>query len=300
MHKVLAASDPDRPGRVAGLVHGKYHLPYLSRLVSGTVDVDRCDYLLRDAHMTGVRYGLFDLPWLVRSILIHRPGGASSAPELGIDGGKGLCAMEEFILARLFMFQQVYFHKTTRAAEWMIGAVLRRAVQLVRDGSSLPAMLPGLQKAARGQKLGLSDYLELDDHALLGVIHAWETASDPILSDLAKRIRNRTLFKTLNLFELEPHSSTDYQGFGEQAVSVAREIAKRRGFDPDTYVTLDIASDVPFSDDTPLHVIFPRGAPRRASDVSFLLSRLEGQVYARPRLLFATELRDEIALALGA
>ena len=52
----------------------------------------------------------------------------------------GVAAIEAFLLARFFMFQQVYFHKSTRAAEWMIGAILRRAVAQVRDGSRLPTL----------------------------------------------------------------------------------------------------------------------------------------------------------------
>ena len=43
-------------------------LPYLAKAVSGELDVDRCDYLLRDAHATGVRYGVYDLDWLLRSL----------------------------------------------------------------------------------------------------------------------------------------------------------------------------------------------------------------------------------------
>jgi HD superfamily phosphohydrolase len=51
--KVLADEDPDLPARVAELVRGRHELAYLARAVSGTFDVDRCDYLLRDAHATG-------------------------------------------------------------------------------------------------------------------------------------------------------------------------------------------------------------------------------------------------------
>ena len=78
VHRVLASDDPNMPARVAALVSpseedhenqdAEHPLPYLARAVSGTFDVDRCDYLLRDAHATGVRYGVFDLDWLLRSL----------------------------------------------------------------------------------------------------------------------------------------------------------------------------------------------------------------------------------------
>src|SRR5205814_9777287 len=136
VHQVLAKLDPGMPARVAALVNGEHELPYLAKAVSGTFDVDRCDYLLRDAHATGVRYGVFDLDWLFRS-LRFAPSATGEAPGLAIDGAKGLPAIEAFILARLFMFQQVYLHKATRAAEWMIRTVLAHATAVVADGTRL-------------------------------------------------------------------------------------------------------------------------------------------------------------------
>jgi len=64
--------DPRLPARVAALVLGRHECAYLARAVSGTLDVDRCDYLLRDSHMTGVRYGIYDLDWLLRALAFGR------------------------------------------------------------------------------------------------------------------------------------------------------------------------------------------------------------------------------------
>src|SRR5208337_1983704 len=96
VHQVLASLDPQMPARVAALVRGEHELPYLAKAVSGTFDVDRCDYLLRDAHATGVRYGVFDLDWLLRSMRFAPPSGLGEAPALAIDGAKGLPAIEAF------------------------------------------------------------------------------------------------------------------------------------------------------------------------------------------------------------
>src|SRR5262249_13963249 len=151
---------------------------YLARAVSGTVDVDRCDYLLRDAHATGVPYGRYDLDWLLRSLRFAKPERRDEAPPLAIDGAKGIVSLESFILARLFMFQQVYFHKAARAAEWMIRAILSRAAELLREGARLgdvPAAIASIV-THRGAQLG--DYLELDDGVLFGAMHAWESSGD--------------------------------------------------------------------------------------------------------------------------
>lgn len=291
VHRVLIADDPYLPQRVADLIHGKHPLPYLAKAVSGTFDVDRCDYLLRDAHATGVRYGEYDLPWLLRSLRFDD----AQQPGLAIDGTKGLAPIEAFILARTFMFQQVYFHKSTRAAEWMIGVILRRALALVADGARLPALPPALATAASGDAPTLGEYLELDDQILLVAIHAWEDAADPILADLCKRLRARALFKTFELFR--DHEG-NYAITPEEALEKAREIAAAAGLDPQIYVGLDVAEDTPYADDASLKVVFPKGRARLPSEVSFLLDRLRNETVTRVRVIFAPELREAMREAL--
>jgi HD superfamily phosphohydrolase len=291
--RVLAAEDDSLPARVAELVNGRHELAYLARAVSGTFDVDRCDYLLRDAHGTGVPYGRYDLDWLLRALTFAEPRG-NEAPPLAIDGAKGIVSLEAFVLARLFMHQQVYFHKAARAAEWMICAILGRAAALLRDGTALPGVLPALSTIAHRGDASLGDYLELDDGALFGALHAWESSSDSILADLCRRIRGRSLFKTLELYAIDEASRS-------AALATARDIAKTHGLAPDSYVGLDVASDTPFSDhDDPLTVVFPHGVSKKPGDVSFLLGRLRGETVTRVRLIFAPELREAITSAIPA
>jgi uncharacterized protein len=300
VHRTLVADDPGLPRRVADLIRGKHELPYLARAVSGTFDVDRCDYLLRDAHATGVRYGDYDLPWLLRSLRFSEPSGppGHSAPSLAIDGQKGIVAIESFLLARYFMFQQVYFHKATRSAEWMIGAILRRALAVVTDGLRLPMLPEAISVIASGDTPTLDQYLELDDQLLLGAIHSWEEAKDPVLADLCKRLRARALFKTIELSP-EAEASDSTHAFAcpdeptrQNALKKAQEIAAQAGLDPSLYVGLDVATDVPYSEDDSLHVVFPQGRPRPPSQVSFLLDRLRNETLTRCRIIFAPELRD--------
>ncbi len=322
VHGVLVSIDPHMPERVAALVRGEHPLPYLARAVSGTLDVDRCDYLLRDAHSTGVRYGVFDLEWLLRSLrfqstpasaaarrsvppgapgsTLHAtpappPSGMAQAPGLAIDGAKGLPAIEAFILARLFMFQQVYLHKATRSAEWMVRTVLGRASALIANGERLPGTPRGIELTAHGAPPTLADYLELDDAVLSVAMHAWESSKDAGLADLSRRARNRHLFKTYELF-----GEQALPAGRESALEVARDIARKHGLDPDLYVALDVASDTPFGGEAePLMVVYAKGPARPLSDVSFLLARLAGQVMSRVRLIVAPELREDIMTALG-
>jgi HD superfamily phosphohydrolase len=299
VNRVLVAHDAQLPKRVAGLVHGEHELPYLAKAVSGTFDVDRCDYLLRDAHATGVRYGEYDLPWLLRSLRFGIPASPDEAPGLAIAGAKGLAAIESFVLARLFMFQQVYFHKSTRAAEWMIGAILRRAVALLRDGVRLPVVPAALASVVADEEPSLGAYLELDDQVLLGAIYAWRDAKDPVLADLCTRLRRRSLFKAFELFGARDGADDEGAAVdGPTALGIARDLAQKEGLDPDVYVGLDVATDTPFSDDESLMVVFPKGRARRPSEVSFLLDRLRNETITRTRVIFAPELRDAVREAL--
>jgi HD superfamily phosphohydrolase len=295
VHGVLSRLDPGMPERVAALVRGEHPLPYLAKAVSGTFDVDRCDYLLRDAHGTGVGYGDYDLAWLLRSLRFAPAIDETSAPALAIDGAKGLPAIEAFLLARLFMFQQVYLHKATRSAEWMIRTALARATTCMAQGDRLPGVPRAIELAAHGSTFTLGDYLELDDATLTVAMHAWEDAKDPTLRDLTRRIRARTLFKTVELFG----DQTLPRG-RERALDVARGVARERGLDPDYYVGLDVATDTPFEDDAGVPVVvYAKGPPRPLREVSFLLGRLAGQELSRVRLIVAAELRDDATHALG-
>src|SRR5262249_43282599 len=157
VHGALERLSRGMSKRVASLLTGRHRLKYLAGTISGTLDVDRCDYLLRDSHMTGVRYGLYDLDWLLRVLRFGRISHDGKRDwVLGIDGRKGLPPIEEFFLGRHFMYQQVYHHKATRAADALIRSILTRATELLRDGSALPVPL-ALQAEARGDRCTASD-----------------------------------------------------------------------------------------------------------------------------------------------
>lgn len=119
----LDALDVDG-GDVLALITGtstKY--PVLRELVSGpNLDADRMDYLLRDAYFTGVASGSYDSEQLISSLRVLDLNGRQ---ELGVDG-RGVVALESFVLARYMMFASVYFHHTTRSFERVLGEVLTR------------------------------------------------------------------------------------------------------------------------------------------------------------------------------
>lgn len=113
--EVLATFSYD-PARIAALTGGGGDAVG-GAVVSGQLDADRMDYLLRDARMCGVRYGEYDLPRLVECIVPGPTGGVAVLH-------KGLHAVEGLLLARYSMFQQVYFHRTRRALDLLLARVI--------------------------------------------------------------------------------------------------------------------------------------------------------------------------------
>jgi HD superfamily phosphohydrolase len=315
VHRILVAHDGGLPDRVASLIAGEdaekpYPLPYLAHAVSGTLDVDRCDYLLRDAYMTGVRYGLFDLDWLLRSLRFG-PTRDQQAPRLAIDGMKGLPALEGFVIARRFMFEQVYLHKATRAAEAMIKAIFARAARVLLEGTPLPAMPQAIHLAAHGHPVPLGAYLALDDTIVGAAFAAWEGAPDEVLADLCRRLRARRLGKTIELF-----GETALPRSIEALLGEARERCAAIGLEPDAHVTVDVAEDSialpvpppdqvasPPSDDPAadrLEVILADGRARPLGAVSSLLAQLPAAPVRRVRLVVPAEIRDAMVTVVHA
>ncbi|MFW5876180.1 MAG: HD domain-containing protein [Myxococcota bacterium] len=290
VHAVLEGVSSGMAERVAGLLSGRYVLPYLARAVSGRIDVDRCDYLLRDSHMTGVRYGLYDLDWLLQALTF------AEAPDgewvLAIEGRKGLPPIEGFFLGRNFMYQQVYHHKATRAAESLVRAMFVRVGELVREGRAPEPIPAALEAGALGEEATLARYLDLDDAALEFCFAQWERGSDPTLAHLAGSLRHRRLPKTLPLPEGEPAR-------WEDARSRAEDVVRSRGMRPDLTVWLDVPSDTPYAEPTDrsaegLWVQIRHQPVRRLGEASFLLGELRNKRIERPRLIFPADVRREV------
>jgi HD superfamily phosphohydrolase len=296
VHRALTAISAGMPARVADLIDGRHRLGYLGRCISGTLDADRCDYLLRDSHMTGVGYGVYDLDWLLQALAF------GMLPEngewvLAIEGRKGLPPIEGFFLARQFMYQQVYHHKATRAAEALIRAIFIRVAELVRSSSAALQIPTALRNAAVGDPVRLGDYLALDDVQLLSSFRTWETCTDSILAELTTSLARRDLPKTV---PLKPDGAS---GAWQEALSRARDVASRHGLRPDLAVRLDVPADIPYEepDDSSaegLWVLIRHQPIQRLGLCSFLLGQLRNQRIERPRLIFPSAMRDEVLAAI--
>ncbi|MGB8330766.1 MAG: HD domain-containing protein [Polyangiales bacterium] len=293
VHRALESISSGMAERVTALLSGNYRLGYLSQSVSGTLDVDRADYLLRDSHMTGVRYGLYDLDWLLQALCFAC---VNDRWVLAVQGRKGLPPAESFFLGRHFMYQQVYHHKATRAAEALVRAIFMRVSELIFDGAPPDPLLPAFRAAALGESLSLDEYLRMDDAELLACLSAWEHRGDPTLADLSRRLRCRELPKTMPL----PENRRDRWA---EAQSRAEGIVTAGGMRSDLTVWLDVAEDVPYQEPTDgstdgMWVTLRHQPLQRLGDASFLLGQLRNKRIEHPRLIFPTEFREPVLAAM--
>lgn len=123
-------------------------------IITGQMDADRMDYLLRDSHHIGVHYGRYDLSRLVTTV-VAIPGVREAPPRLGLHEG-GWHAAEALVLARYFMFTQVYFHKTRVAYDVHV----REAMKALLPGGHFPRPI--------GSEL--DEFLRWDDWRVLGLL----------------------------------------------------------------------------------------------------------------------------------
>lgn len=106
---------------------------YLSDLVHGPIDADQIDYLRRDAHYTGVAYGVIDFDRIMQTLALH--------DDHVVVHKKGVSALESMLVARSLMYSSVYLHKTVRIAELMLLRAVQHAMplnfSLLTDGELL-------------------------------------------------------------------------------------------------------------------------------------------------------------------
>ncbi len=152
----------------------------LSEIITGAFGADRMDYLLRDSHHTGVAYGKFDHYRLIETlwVLPKTYEDRSKEPALGVEIG-GLRSAEALLLARYFMFSQLYFHPVRRIYD----IHLKEYLQAWLEGGRFPVDVTG--------------HLNLTDNEVMAGI--WRASRDPDLPGhgVAKRIMMRDHYRVL-------------------------------------------------------------------------------------------------------
>ena len=289
--QLLRAYSPDLPAKVAAIIEGKFQPAALGQLVSSQLDVDRMDYLLRDSLMTGAKYGIYDLEWIINALAIDEEEDRIYV------AARGLYAVEEYLQARYYMFRQVYFHRTLRSAEAVLRSILRRALRLLETGEHVwYAPDTAFEKVLRKNSLTITEHLEVDDSDVLFHVKQWQRSDDEILGDLSRRFTGRRLFKAIDL-DMPADERPEF-------LSAARDCVARAGFDPEYYFIEDRASDVPYynyytaAGAEPKSLIYvedgyARPRIREISEVSDVVRGLQ-RGYELHRVCFPAEVKAEV------
>jgi HD superfamily phosphohydrolase len=228
LHDLLEHVEAGTSERVAAILGGRFYLRHLTRLVQSDVDVDRCDFVLRDAYQTGVAYGRYDLDWLVSTVTVGVDT-ATDTPVIGFDLAKAPRVVEQLLIARRALYDNVYHHRAVRSAEGMVGKLLALASRTLRDEPNEIEEAIGsnaaLEAAIAGKPLSAAELLELDDDALWAFVRRLEqSAKNTAVRKLAGRIVNRELLKPVPISprRLESLITSDQERMWERVDAVLK------------------------------------------------------------------------------
>lgn len=177
--------------------------PFLHQLVSGQLDMDRMDYLNRDSFFTGVHEGVIGYDRIVK--MLNVVDGKLAVEE------KGVYSIEKFLIARRLMYWQVYLHKTVLAAEQMLILVLRRLVDLFREGlyepssGTLRTVLGFPSDRSMPVRKILDHFILLDDTDIIHELKSMRHGPDFLLAYLSTGLLDRRLFRVY--FDRTPPST---------------------------------------------------------------------------------------------
>lgn len=234
---------------------------FLSELLTGDFGADRIDYLMRDSYHLGVQYGKFDLHRLLNTLRIRRNEETQDL-ELAVEIG-GLHTVEAFLLARYFMFLEVYYHKTRRILDRHLAEFL---VEHLPGGCFSP---------------NLEDYLCWDDTMAMEALKANENKMH------MQRILARKHFRLA--WESEDHPEPqELERFDwlQTHLKSRYDVGKLR---------FDEATKSPYSFERPPIFVSHRGGYSPLTEKSPLVRQL--RKIEKCRVYAAPELREEVAAA---
>ena len=176
------------------MFQGKYHRKFFNQLISSQLDVDRLDYLKRDSFYTGVSEGNINTQRILSTLNVLDD-------ELVLDE-KGIYSIEHYLVARMFMYWQVYYHKAAVLAENLLIKIMNRAKTLVSQNMKVEASenlkyFLYRESSPQATEEDIARFMELDDTDVLQAIKSWKNHDDFVLSYLCKTVINRKFPKII-------------------------------------------------------------------------------------------------------
>lgn len=224
--------------KIIGILTGTHGESIEKGIISGPLDADKQDYLLRDSYFCGVKYGVFDLDRLVSTLKLH----IDQRDQFLAASQDGVYAIEQFVLAKYHMTTQVYRHKTRLLTDAMITRALEIGIEVDQIG-----WMKDLY-SYDGTDAYIKNYLEWDDSRLLNtLLHGKDENSSS--AAIFKKLKDRDLFKrilSISLRNLEPAPVRDFLSTINQERVYKKEVEEK--------ISSYLSSKLSVSID-PMHVI---------------------------------------------
>lgn len=191
--RLMEKLNEEKGGRLSmalDIFKGTYPRLFLHELVSSQLDMDRMDYLTRDSFFTGVAEGVVGYDRIIKMLNVR--------DDRLVVEEKALFSIEKFLLARHFMYWQVYLHKTVLATEIMLQQFYKKATSHLSPENEWRfsrQLIDFLAVRDADHDLSLSRFVTLDDSDILYTIKCHMGHTDRTLDRLAHGLIDRQLFK---------------------------------------------------------------------------------------------------------
>ena len=222
LNAILRAVSEKLPQDIVSIIQHTHENDILNQIVSGQLDADRMDYLLRDSYFTATSYGQFDLERILRTIRVRK---TAEGRKVIVVKYTGIHSVEDYIMARYQMYWQVYYHPVARSYEAVFIQLFNRLKDIFKGDKDyfedMKVLVPFLEES----EVSVDEYFKLDENSLLYCCALIQDKEDKIAADLAKRLQNRRLF--------------EYVDYNEENLAQIKNMLKENNFDERYYLKIE-------------------------------------------------------------
>ena len=222
LNAILRAVSEKLPQDIVSIIQHTHENDILNQIVSGQLDADRMDYLLRDSYFTATSYGQFDLERILRTMRVRK---TAEGRKVIVVKYTGIHSVEDYIMARYQMYWQVYYHPVARSYEAVFIQLFNRLKDIFKVDKDyfedMKVLIPFLEKS----EVSVDEYFKLDENSLLYCCTLIQDKEDKIAADLAKRLQNRKLF--------------EYVDYNEENLSQIKNMLKENSLDERYYLKVE-------------------------------------------------------------
>ena len=222
LNAILRAVSEKLPQDIVSIIQHTHKNDILNQIVSGQLDADRMDYLLRDSYFTATSYGQFDLERILRTMRVRK---TAEGRKVIVVKYTGIHSVEDYIMARYQMYWQIYYHPVARSYEAVFIQLFNRLKDIFKGDKDyfedMKVLIPFLEKS----EVSVDEYFKLDENSLLYCCALIQDKEDKIAADLARRLQNRKLF--------------EYVDYNEENLAQIKNMLKESGLDERYYLRIE-------------------------------------------------------------